>query len=115
MDPAHPQAAFPEGHPPNNEKDERAHNGQHINGAEGQPRQDPPFNNWEQTDLEGHIIWKRKLPHPGDGPRNQKKGSDGNLKDVRWDEAQETTKRIYGREPFAIVYDINRIFNDQVK
>ena len=86
-----------------------------LNGAEGQPSQDPPFNSWQQTDAEGHIIWKRKLPHPGDGPKNQKKGSDGAVKDVRWDEAAETTKRVYGREPFAVVYDVNRIFNDQVK
>ena len=86
-----------------------------LNGAQGQPRQDPPFHNWQQTDDEGHIIWKRKLPHPGDGPQNQKKGSDGNMKDMRWNKAQETTKRIYGQEPFAIVYDIHKIHDGQTE
>ena len=84
-----------------------------LNGAEGEPRVDPPFNNWQQTDEAGHIIWKRKLPHPGDGPKNQKKGSDGALQDVRWNEKQETTKRIYGTPPCAIVYDIHKIHDEQ--
>ncbi|MBR2288139.1 MAG: hypothetical protein IJ865_07830, partial [Clostridia bacterium] len=86
-----------------------------LGGAEGAPRTDPPFNNWEQTDEMGHIIWKRKLPHPGDGPKNQKKGSDGNVKDLRWNVQQQTTKRIYGEEPFAIVYDTTKIFDPQEK
>ena len=86
-----------------------------LNGAEGQPRVDPPFNNWQQTDDAGHIIWKRRLPHPGDGPKNQKKGSDGKIEDVRWNEKQETTKRIYGEAPSAIVYDIQRIWNKQIE
>ena len=80
-----------------------------LGGAEGEVRVDPPFNNWEKTDALGHIIWKRRLPHPGDGPKNQKKGSDGDRKDLRWEEAQELTKRVYGKEPFAIVYDIHKI------
>ena len=84
-----------------------------LHGAEGKPRVDPPFNNWQQTDEQGRIVWKRRLPHPGDGPKNQKKGSDGDVKDMRWNENQETTKRIYGTEPSAIVYDIHKIFNEQ--
>ena len=35
------------------------------------------------------------------------------MKDVRWNEKQETTKRIFGEAPFAIVYDINKIFDNQ--
>ena len=85
-----------------------------LNGAEGEPQEDPPFNNWQETDEQGHIIWRRKLPHPGDGPKNQKKGSDGAGKSVLWTDAAPT-KRKYGQEPFAIVYDINRIFDYQIK
>ena len=67
------------------------------------------------VDEQGLIVWKRKLPHPGDGPKHQKKGSDGKIEDVRWNEKQETTKRIYGQPPCAIVYDIHRIYDEQVK
>ena len=86
-----------------------------LNGAEGEPREDPPFNNWQETDDAGHIIWKRKLPHPGDGPKHQKKGSDGAVESVLWIDHPVNTKRIYGKPPCAIIYDMNRIFNDQVK
>jgi hypothetical protein len=85
-----------------------------MNGAQGIPKEDPPFNNWQQTDEEGHIIWKRQLPHPGDGPKHQKKGSDGAGKNLLWTEGA-TTKRIYGEAPSAIVYDVNRIFDHQIK
>ena len=40
-------------------------------------------------------------------------GSDGRIEDVRWNEKQEITKRIYGEAPFAIVYDINKIFDNK--
>ena len=82
-----------------------------LNGAEGEPREDPPFNSWQQTDEQGRIVWKRRLPHPGDGPKHQKKGSDGKIEDVRWNERQENTKRIYGMPPCAIIYDIHKIFD----
>ena len=72
-----------------------------LNGAEGIPEASPPFNNWQQTDDEGHIIWKRKIPHPGDGPKS-------------WNDESEF-KRKYGSAPTAIVYDIRRIFDDQIK
>ena len=84
-----------------------------LAGEEGVPDLPPMFNTWQQTDEAGHIIWKRRLPHPGDGPKHQKKGSDGRIEDVRWNEKQETTKRIYGEAPFAIVYDINKIFDNK--
>ncbi len=82
-----------------------------LNGAEGVPKEDPPFNSWQETDGEGHIIWKRRLPHPGDGPKNQKKGSDGAAENVLMKEI--TTKRVYGEAPFAIVYDTARIRNKE--
>ena len=85
-----------------------------LNGAEGDPREDPPFNNWQETDDQGRIVWKRKLPHPGDGPKHQKKGSDGAVESVMWTDHPATTKRIYGEAPYAIVYDTQRIWDHQV-
>lgn len=66
-----------------------------LSGAEGEVQEPRPFNNWQKTDDEGHIIWKRKIPHPGDGPKHWNKDSE-------W-------KRKYGKEPTAIVYDIRRV------
>ena len=84
-----------------------------LNGAEGEPREDPPFNNWQQIDEQGNIVWKRQLPHPGDGPKNQKKGSDGEIQSVLWTDHPVTTKRMYGNPPCAIVYDINKIHDEK--
>lgn len=84
-----------------------------LNGAEGVPQEDMPFNSWQETDEAGHIIWKRKLPHPGDGPKHQKKGSDGAGKSVLWSDEKTNTKRVYGDAPFSIVYDTSKIFDQQ--
>ena len=72
-----------------------------LNGAEGIPYSRPPFHAWQDTDDQGHIIWKRQLPHPGDGPKN-------------WVDESAWTRR-YGEPPAAIVYDIRRIFDAQAK
>lgn len=80
-----------------------------LGGAEGALREEPPFNTWQRTDEEGHVIWKRRLPHPGDGPRQQKKGSDGSAENLLWNEKQTSTRRIYGQAPYAIIYDMNKI------
>ena len=66
-----------------------------LAGAEGEPFSSPPFNAWEATDAQGRHVWKRQLPHPGDGPKN-------------WVDETAWTRR-YGIPPFAIVYDIRRI------
>lgn len=72
-----------------------------LNGAEGEPFSREPFNAWEETDEEGHKIWKRQLPHPGDGPK-------------KWVDESRWTRR-YGEPPAAIVYDIRRIYDHQIK
>lgn len=71
-----------------------------LNGAEGEPYSRPPFHAWEETDEQGRRVWKRQLPHPGDGPK-------------RWVDDSAWTRR-YGEPPAAIVYDIRRIFDHQI-
>ncbi len=85
-----------------------------LDGEEGQPHVDTPFNSWQQRDEQGRIVWKRRMPHPGDGPKDQKPGSDGQVKDMRWNEQAQTAKRIYGEAPYAILYDLNRIYDRQI-
>ena len=75
--------------------------GQILNGAEGEPYTRPPFHAWQETDETGHIIWKRQLPHPGDGPSH-------------WEDESAWTRR-FGQPPAAIVYDIRRIYDRQLK
>ncbi|MGN0801346.1 MAG: MBL fold metallo-hydrolase [Candidatus Faecivicinus sp.] len=65
-----------------------------LGGAEGIPHSNPPFNSWQQTDGEGRTIWKRRLPHPGDGPKEWHD-------DSAW-------KRRFGEPPEAIIYDIRK-------
>lgn len=46
-------------------------NAHHIlEGHEGGPVTPMKFEEYIRTDEEGHIIWKRRDPHPGDGPKN---------------------------------------------
>lgn len=71
-----------------------------LNGAEGAPYARPPFHAWEETDAQGRRVWKRQLPHPGDGPSH-------------WEDESAWTRR-YGEPPAAIVYDIRRIYDRQV-
>lgn len=40
-----------------------------LAGTEGVPFCMPPFNNYVKKDEQGRTIWKRRLPHPGDGPK----------------------------------------------
>lgn len=70
-----------------------------LAGAEGAPYSRPPFHTWEETDSQGRRVWKRQLPHPGDGPK-------------KWVDDSAFTRR-YGEAPAAIVYDIRRIFEKQ--
>lgn len=45
-------------------------NAKHIlAGNEGEEVDLPAFNRYERTDEQGRRIWKRRLPHPGDGPK----------------------------------------------
>ncbi|MDO4355242.1 MAG: MBL fold metallo-hydrolase [Clostridia bacterium] len=71
-----------------------------LNGAEGVRQSNPPFNNWQQTDEQGRVVWKRRLPHPGDGPKQWRDDSE-------W-------KRKYGQGRTAIIYDVRRIHDHQI-
>lgn len=72
-----------------------------LHGEEGETYVRPPFNAWQETDSEGRLVWKRQFPHPGDGPKN-------------WVDESAWTRR-YGDPPAAIVYDIRRVFDAQIK
>lgn len=41
-----------------------------LAGNEGEPAQPGRFPGDERVDDEGRRIWKRRIPHPGDGPAN---------------------------------------------
>ena len=66
-----------------------------LAGEEGVPDVPPPFNTWQQVDEEGRIVWKRRLPHPGDGGAH---GPD-----------ESAWKRRMGDGMYAIYYDVRKI------
>lgn len=41
-----------------------------LAGHEGEPAQPGHFPGEERIDAQGRRIWKRRIPHPGDGPKN---------------------------------------------
>lgn len=41
-----------------------------LEGHEGSPAEPAHFPNFERIDAQGRKVWKRRLPHPGDGPAN---------------------------------------------
>ena len=41
-----------------------------LEGHEGEPAQPGHFPGEERIDAQGRRIWKRRIPHPGDGPKN---------------------------------------------
>lgn len=43
-------------------------------GHEGEPAEAEHFPSTERFDEAGRRIWKRRLPHPGDGPKNMNEG-----------------------------------------
>lgn len=45
-----------------------------LDGFEGVPARPGHFPGEERTDEQGRRIWKRRLPHPGDGPKNINEG-----------------------------------------
>lgn len=40
-----------------------------LAGHEGLSIKEPPFPNFSAVDAQGRAVWKRRLPHPGDGPK----------------------------------------------
>lgn len=71
-------------------------NARHIlAGNEGVPAEAHPFPNFSSQTPDGQTVWKRKLPHPGDGPKN-------------WGEGQEF-KRVMDFAGCKITYDTRKI------
>lgn len=45
-----------------------------LAGNEGVPAEPAQFNNFSRVTPDGKTVWKRRLPHPGDGPKNMNDG-----------------------------------------
>lgn len=75
-------------------------NARHILlGNEGILSEPIPFPNFSRQTPDGRTVWKRQLPHPGDGPKN-------------WGEGREF-KRVMEYAGCRIIYDIRRINESQ--
>ena len=66
-----------------------------LAGNEGEPAKPGRFPGEERVDAEGRRIWKRRIPHPGDGPAN-----------INWDIEYKRVMRYAGT---SITYDVRHI------
>lgn len=66
-----------------------------LSGHEGEPISPGRFPGEERVDQQGRRIWKRRLPHPGDGPKDLHAGIE--------------YKRVMRFAHTAITYDIRRV------
>ena len=66
-----------------------------LEGHEGEPASPQRFPDFERMDEQGRRVWKRRLPHPGDGP-----------KDLNADIEYKRTMRYGGA---SVTYDIRRV------
>lgn len=66
-----------------------------LAGHEGVPQGMHKFNNFEESDAQGRVVWKRRLPHPGDGPKN-------------WHE-DDGKKRMMEHAGCKIIYHLDRL------
>jgi len=66
-----------------------------LAGEEGEVYCRPPFNAWEETAEDGRTVWKRRLPHPGDGPSD-------------WEDESAWTRKL-GDGPCGVIYDKRKI------
>lgn len=66
-----------------------------LSGNEGAPTEAGAFPNFERILEDGRRVWKRKLPHPGDGPKDF--GRDHEF------------KRVMDFAGCRIIYDIRKI------
>ncbi len=66
-----------------------------LEGNEGVREKLPEFPNFSDVSEDGRVIWKRRLPHPGDGPSN-------------FGEGQEY-KRTMEYAGCRVTYDIRRV------
>lgn len=65
-------------------------------GHEGVCPEPQPFPNFSSVAPDGRVIWKRRTPHPGDGPKD-------------WQAGQEF-KRVMEYAGCKIIYDIRKVF-----
>lgn len=71
-------------------------NARHIlAGHEGNQIALPAFHRYECTDAQGRRVWKRRLPHPGDGPKD-------------WN-ANADRKRVMDFAGCKITYDLTKV------
>lgn len=68
-----------------------------LSGHEGEPVSPGRFPGEERLDQQGRRIWKRRLPHPGDGPKDL--------------QAEIEYKRVMRFAHTAITYDIRRVYD----
>ena len=66
-----------------------------LAGNEGEPAKPGRFPGEERVDAEGRRIWKRRIPHPGDGPA-----------DINRDIEYKRVMRFAGT---SITYDVRHI------
>jgi len=66
-----------------------------LSGHEGILSEPMPFPNFSRLTPDGRTVWKRRLPHPGDGPKN-------------WGEGMEF-KRLMEYSGCRIIYDVRKI------
>lgn len=67
-----------------------------LAGHEGKLEPPHPFPDFSTIDSKGRTIWKRRFPHPGDGPKD-------------WSADQEF-KRTMEYSNYKIIYDIRKIY-----
>ena len=66
-----------------------------LSGCQGEPVAPGRFPGDERVDEQGRRIWKRRIPHPGDGPKSMNAGIE--------------YKRIFHYAGTSITYDIRKI------
>lgn len=66
-----------------------------LAGHQGEPISPRQFPGEERIDAQGRRVWKRRIPHPGDGPKNINEG-------IEW-------KRCMSYADTTITYDIRHI------
>lgn len=66
-----------------------------LSGHEGTVLKPSPFPDFSSVTDDGRVIWKRRFPHPGDGPKD-------------WQEGYEY-KRLMEHAGCRIIYDIRKI------
>lgn len=67
-----------------------------LAGHEGVYSEPRPFPGFSSVTPDGRVVWKRRMPHPGDGPKD-------------WQIGQEF-KRVMEYAGCKIIYDVRKVF-----